>query len=54
MVSPPFLRCFGPNRLILADDVDIHIILDDFECPQDPMTEYGDIARSRDNDMGPD
>ena len=26
-------------------------ILDDFECPPEPMTEYGDIARSRDNDM---
>ena len=54
MVSPPFLGCFGPNRLILAGIVDIHTILDDFECPPDPMIEYGDIARSRDNDMKPD
>ena len=53
MVFPPFLGCFGPNRLIPAGNVDIHIILDDFEYPPDPMTEYGDIARSRDNDMGP-
>ena len=45
---------FGPIRLILAGNVDIHTILDDFECPPDPMTEYGDIKRSRDNDMGPD
>ena len=40
--------------MILAGNVDIHTILDDFECPADPMTEYGDITRSRDNDMGPD
>ena len=54
MVSPPFLSCFGPNRLILAGNVDMHTISDDFECPPDPMTEYGDIARACDNDMGPD
>ena len=54
MVSPTFLGCFGPIRLILAGNVDIHTILDYFECPPDPMTEYGDITRSRDNDMGPD
>ena len=54
MVSPLFLGCFGPIRLILAGNVDIHTILDDFECPPDPMTEYEDIARSRVNDMGPD
>ena len=45
---------FGPNRLILAGNVDMHTILDDFECPPDPMTENGEIARSRDNNMGPD
>ena len=32
----------------------MHTISDDFECPPDLMTEYGDIARARDNDMGPD
>ena len=45
---------YGQIHLILAGNVDIHTILDDFECPPDPMTGYGDIARSRDNDMGPD
>ena len=54
MVSPLFLGCFGQIRLILAGNVDIHTILDDFECPPDPMTEYGDITRSRDNNKGPD
>ena len=54
MVSPLFLCYFGPIRLILAGNVDIHTILDDFEFPPDPMTEYGDIARSCDNEMGPD
>ena len=54
MVSPLFLGCLGPIRLILTGNVDILTILDDFECPPDPVTEYGDIARSRDNDNGPD
>ena len=54
MVSTLFLGCFGPIHLILAGNADIHTILDDFECPPDPMTEYGDITRSRNNDMGPD
>ena len=54
MVSPLFLSSFGLIQLILAGNVDIHTILDDFECPPDPMTEYGDITRPRNNDMGPD
>ena len=54
MVSPLFSVVIGPILLILEGNVDIHTIVDDFECPPDPMTEYGDIARSRDNDMGPD
>ena len=51
MVSPLFSVVYDPIRLILAGNVDIQTILDDFECPPEPMTEYGDIARSRDNDM---
>ena len=56
IVSPLFSVVFGPIRLILAGtcNVDIHTKLDDFECPPDPMTEYGVITRLRDNDMGPD
>ena len=54
MVSPFFLDCFWPNPFELAGYVDIHTLLDDFECPAESMTEYGDITRSRDNDMGPD
>ena len=49
MVST-FSRLFLVQFVILAGNVDIHTILDEFECPPDPMTEYGDIARSRDND----
>ena len=41
-------------RAIMVSPLFLNTILDDFECPPDPMTEYGDIARSRDNDMGPD
>ena len=40
--------------MILAGNVNIYTIFDDFEFPPDPLTEYGDIARSRDNDIGPD
>ena len=49
-----FSVVFGPIRLILAGNVDIHTISDGFECPPDPMSEYRDITRSRNNDMGPD
>ena len=54
MVSNFFSVVYGAIRLILAGNVYIHTILDAFECPPDPMTKYGDISRSRDNDMGPD
>ena len=54
MVSSLFSVVFGPIRLILAGNVDIHTILDDFECLPDPMTEYEDITKSRNSDMGPD
>ena len=40
---------FGPIRLILAGNVDIHTILNDFECPHDPITEYGDFTRHQVN-----
>ena len=49
-----FSVVFGPIRWIVAGNVDKHTLLDDFECPPDPMTEYGDITRSRNIDMGPD